>query len=121
MSGLLQDIRFSVRVLARSPGSTTVALMAPALGIGANAVTFVGIVGDTKDWFTGAPDATVYVLNDQMPQWTFQLAVRTRGDPAKALAAVRSQAPTGRSRFTMPGRWSSRSTSSFRACGCRPG
>jgi putative ABC transport system permease protein len=54
--------------------------------------TIVGIVADTKDWFTGATDATVYVLNDQMPQWSFELVVRTAGDPGKALAAVRAQA-----------------------------
>ncbi len=54
--------------------------------------TIVGIVGDTKDWFTGAPDQTIYVLNDEMPQWSFQLAVRTNGDPRKALPAVRAQA-----------------------------
>jgi putative ABC transport system permease protein len=57
--------------------------------------TIVGIVGDTRDWFTAAPDRTVYVLNDQMPQWGLQLAVRTYGDPVKALAAVRAQARGG--------------------------
>jgi predicted permease len=69
--------------------------------IGANAAiepydfpqfTIIGIVGDTRDWFTGAPEPTVYVLNDQMPQWSLQLVVRTTGDPAKALGAVLSQA-----------------------------
>jgi putative ABC transport system permease protein len=57
--------------------------------------TIVGIVGDTRDWFTNDPDMTVYVLNDQMPQWNLQLVVRTYGDPAKALAAVRVQAQGG--------------------------
>jgi putative ABC transport system permease protein len=55
----------------------------------------VGIVGDTRDWFSGEPDMTVYVLNDQMPQWSLQLVARTHGDPAKALAAVRAQAQGG--------------------------
>ncbi len=57
--------------------------------------TIVGVVGDTRDWFTGAPDMTVYVLNDQMPQWSLSLVVRTIGDPAKAMAAVRAQAQGG--------------------------
>jgi len=57
--------------------------------------TIIGIVGDTRDWFTGEPEPTVYVLNDQMPQWSMQLVVRTAGDPAKALAAVQAQAQGG--------------------------
>jgi putative ABC transport system permease protein len=57
--------------------------------------TIIGIVGDTRDWFTGEPEPTVYVLNDQMPQWSMQLVVRTAGDPAKALAAVQAQAQAG--------------------------
>jgi putative ABC transport system permease protein len=77
---------------------------APGDPLGANATItpynfplfrIVGIVGDTRDWFSGEPDRTVYVLNDQMPQWSLQLLVRTDGDPAKALAAVRSQAQGG--------------------------
>jgi putative ABC transport system permease protein len=57
--------------------------------------TIVGIVGDTRDWFTHAPEPTVYVLNDQMPQWSMQLVVRATGDPAKALGAVQAQAQGG--------------------------
>ena len=73
----------------------------PGDPVGANATiepydfpqfTIIGIVGDTRDWFTGEPEPTVYVLNDQMPQWSMQLVVRTAGDPAKALGAVQSQA-----------------------------
>ncbi|MBP1598288.1 MAG: hypothetical protein H6Q05_3665 [Acidobacteria bacterium] len=54
--------------------------------------TIIGIVGDTRDWFSGAPEPTVYVVNDQMPQWNVQLVARTAGDPAKALGAVQTQA-----------------------------
>src|SRR6266550_7108525 len=43
MNTFIQDLKFGIRMLAKAPGITSVAVLALALGIGANAAIFSGV------------------------------------------------------------------------------
>ncbi len=67
METLLSNVRYAVRVLARTPGFTLVVVLTLALGIGANSVVFSAM--DAILWQPlGFPDADrLVVVNQSIP------------------------------------------------------
>jgi len=67
MTGLIQDLRYALRQLRKSPGFTAVAVVTLALGIAANTAIF-GVIDAllVRALPFGAPDRLVW-LNGKMP------------------------------------------------------
>jgi predicted permease len=90
VNGLLQDVRYAVRVLARSPGFTIVAALTLALGIGANATVFSLVNGLVLRAPSGVvePDRMVQIARsyEEAPRWDnwswpAMLEIRRSGAP----------------------------------------
>ncbi len=62
MNNLLQDLKYAVRMLAKTPGFTAIAVVTLALGIGANTTIFSWVNGFLLNGYPGVPDAQRMVI-----------------------------------------------------------
>lgn len=99
-------------------GASPIGKRIRAGGLDSPWLTVVGVSGDTKDWFSGTPQPSVYLSAEQAPGRGMEFVVRTAGDPLAVSAALgaRCSRLTRTSRFTTCRRWSSNCPTPLPAC-----
>ncbi|HEX9761412.1 MAG TPA: ABC transporter permease [Candidatus Acidoferrales bacterium] len=97
MESLWHDLRYGIRMLAKSPGFTAVAVLALALGIGANSAIFSAVNGILLQPLPYTdPDKLVFLTewSEQVPNMSFSVAnyndLRDQNEVFENLFAFRS-------------------------------
>jgi hypothetical protein len=86
VEGLWQNLRYSIRVLGKNPGFTTVVVLTLALGIGANSAIFSVVNAVLFHPLPIREPLRVVVLHDQFPSWNMP---RTKVSPLQFLELSR--------------------------------
>jgi putative ABC transport system permease protein len=105
LPGLLRDVRYSLRLLARTPGVTVVALVTLALGIGANTAIFSIINGVLLKPLPYPDAGRLYLIQHGLVTDRAQLAATTPGnfyDIQQSVSTMRMAALTS-STITLTG------------------
>lgn len=69
MNTLIQDLRYGIRTLARSPGFTAIAILTLGIGIGANTAIFSMVNGILLRALPYPQPQRLYTVAEMVPQW----------------------------------------------------